>query len=286
MDETTPATDLGPYADRLGVEVQSLTESAAKFLLPFKEENSNPGGALHGGVAASMINLGGLAVSRQALGVEGGPFHSCAVQVTYLAAAINEPIIAEATLLRRGKEICFVDTAVSTEDGKPIARGLSTVRGRFGREEGTPIPAGGDDGHADPGMMGPFLTERVPFIGRLGLKVENMVDGRSRISMAFQEANGDGASGTHEGPILALLDTTGAMAAWAETGPGGFKASTVGIQAQVVAPAGEEDLVAYGHVRQRDKEIFWSDVEVALQSNKKTVARGTVLYRIVVPEGA
>ncbi|MCH7959134.1 MAG: hypothetical protein IID08_03315 [Candidatus Hydrogenedentes bacterium] len=74
------------------------------------------------------------------------------------------------------------------------------------------------------------------------------------------------------------------MAAWAETGPGAYKASTVGVQAQSIAPAGADELIGYGKLIQRDREVFWCDVHVASASSGNVVARGTVLYRIVVPE--
>ena len=80
---------------------------------------------------------------------------------------------------------------------------------------------------------------------------------------------------------LALLDTTGAMASWAECGPGAYKASTTSMQMQVVAPPPKGDLVAYGRCVQRDNEVYWSDVEVADQASGQIAARGTVLYRIV-----
>ncbi len=286
MEKIQETLETTPYAARLGVVVESLDENAARLKLPFKEENSNPGDALHGGVAASMIDLGGLAVARAALGDEGGPIRTVSIQVTYLAAAIGEAIIAEATLLRRGKEICFVDIAVATESGKPIARGLSTVRGRFATDEAPGVKTIGDDGGSDPGPMGPHVAGRVPFIGRLGLEVEHMADGASRIAMPFIEANANESGGVHEGAMLALLDTCGAMAAWAETGPGAFKASTVGVHAHMVAPAAAQDLVAYGRLTQRDNEIFWSDVEVVTRADQNVVARGTVLYRIVIPKDA
>ena len=68
---------------------------------------------------------------------------------------------------------------------------------------------------------------------------------------------------------------------WAESGPGRFKASTPSIQVQILTPAPKTDLVAYGRCVQRDREIFWSDVEVAGVSDGRVVARGTVLYRIL-----
>lgn len=284
MSDEHGAVMATPYGAALGVQIESADAESARLYLPFKDENSNPGQALHGGVAASLINLGGLVVSQESLGAEAERIHTASVQVTYLAAAIGEPVIAEATLLRRGKEICFVNIDVSTEEGKAIAKGIATVRGRFGKDESDDVAARGDDGAADPGLMGPHVHTNVPFIGALGMRVEHMSAGCSRIIMPFQDRNANDAGGVHEGPILALLDTTGAMAAWAETGPGAFKASTVGVQAQMVAAVGAEDLVAYGCVKQRDDEIFWSEVEVATAKDNRTVARGIVLYRIVIPK--
>jgi uncharacterized protein (TIGR00369 family) len=128
--------------------------------------------------------------------------------------------------------------------------------------------------------MGPHIS-RLPYVAGRGIDVELMKNGRSRLTMPLQETNADASGGVHEGAVLALLDTTGAMASWAETGPGPFKASTPSMQAQLLAPPAQEDLVGYGRVVQRDRELFWSDVEIAGAESGRLVARGTVIYRIV-----
>jgi uncharacterized protein (TIGR00369 family) len=215
------------------------------------------------------------------LGEGSGPWHTCGLQVNYLAAAIGEDVVAEARLLRRGKEMCFVEVDVATEEGKSIAHATTMVRGRFGHDAAEPIATRGDDGAADPGPMGPHMG-KLPFGALLGLDVQHMAGGTSRIFMPWKDSNADAGGGVHEGAVLALFDTTGAMAGWAETGPGPFKASTPAIQGQLLAPAPKQDLVAYGRVVQRDADIFWSDVEVAGANDGKVVCRGTVLYRIVV----
>ena len=43
-------------------------------------------------------------MTRLVLGEESGPWHTCALQVGYLAAAIDEDVVASATLLREGKQ--------------------------------------------------------------------------------------------------------------------------------------------------------------------------------------
>ncbi len=270
-----------PYTAFLGIELAELSESGATLLLPYKDENSNPGQALHGGCAASLGVVGGQAVTRAALGKDSGPWHTFAMQVNYLAAAIGEGVRAEARLLRRGKELCFVEVDVATEEGKPIAHITSAVRGRFGAESPKRYVSGGDHGESDPGQMGPFLGS-VPFIGNRGISAEHMTGGTSRLVMPWKDDNADAAGGVHEGAVLALLDTAGAMASWAESGHGRYKASTPSIQAQVIEPLPTGDLVAYGRCVQRDREIFFSDVEVATVADGRVCARGTVLYRILV----
>jgi uncharacterized protein (TIGR00369 family) len=268
------------YSAALGVALDALSEEAASLRLPFREENSNPGKALHGGCAASLAVIGSHAVARAALGETSGPWHTASLQINYLAAAIDEDVTAEARLLRRGKEVCFVEVDVSREDGKPIAHATTAVRGRFDAPPAELATSAGDHGQSDPGPMGPHVGKMPYTLGR-GLDVEHMTGGTSRITMPGSESNADSGGGVHEGALLALLDTTGAMAAWAETGPGRYKASTPSMQARILAPPTGEDLVAYGRMIQRDAEILWSEVEVASAASARVCARGTVVYRIV-----
>jgi uncharacterized protein (TIGR00369 family) len=269
-----------PYTAALGVRATELSRESVVLELPFAEANSNPGKALHGGCAASLAAVGGQAVTRLALGEDSGPWHTCALQVGYLSAAIDEDVVARATLLREGKQLCFIAVAIETRDGKPIAHASSVVRARLAAPEAKLYVSARDHGASDPGSMGPLIGQ-LPFIAGRGIRVEHMTGGTSRLVMPFRSENADASGGVHEGALLALLDTTGAMASWAETGPGRFKASTPAMQAQILAPAPKVDLVAYGRMRQRDGEVFFSDAEVASAADGVVVARGTVIYRIV-----
>jgi len=275
MDKIKNWVEESPYSKFLGVQLEQIDDSSALLRLPYQDANSNPGKALHGGCAASIGAIAGQAIARAALGEEAGPFHTAQMQVSYLAAAIGEDVVAEAKLLRRGRELCFVGTDVKTTDGKPIARVMTTVRGRFAREDASYYVSQGDHGESDPGVMGPHIG-RVPFIGNRGINVEHMTGGTSRLVMPQLDDNGDASGGVHEGAVLALLDTTGAMASWAESGPGNFKASTASMQIQILGPAPKGDLVAYGRCIQNDNEIYWSSA-----ADGQVNARGTVLYRIV-----
>ncbi len=280
MESVAAWIEASPYAQMLGVGIDEITTERVRLVLPFAAGNTNPGQVLHGGVAASLVAIAAQAVARASLAADAAPFQSAALQLTYLAAAKAEAVIAEARLLRAGKELAFIDVQLRTPDGKAISQALVTVRGRGGDAKTALPESRGDHGDAEPGPMGPHIA-KTPFMGRLGLRVEHMSGGTSRIALPLRNELSDASGGVHEGAALALLDTTGAMAAWAVTGPGPYRASTPALQAQFLAPPPAEDLIAYGRAVHREAEAHWCDVEVAGAASHRVFARGTVLYRIV-----
>jgi uncharacterized protein (TIGR00369 family) len=270
------------YARTLGVEAVSISDSEAILQLPFRETNSNPGGALHGGVYASLSIIGAHATARTALGADIGPFHTVGIQINYLSAAINEAVTARAKLLKRGKELAFVEVTCTSEAGKDVAQASLMIRGRKGADVLDGPLCGSAVAGDEPGEMGPAITEMVPFIHERGIVIEHMAAGEARLLMPWIENHGDNSSGgTHEGAALALLDTAGAMAGWAQVGPGPYKASTPTMQAQILAAPPAQDLIAYAKVAWQDNEILYSDVEVAGKDDQRVYARGCIPYRIV-----
>jgi uncharacterized protein (TIGR00369 family) len=269
-----------PYARALGVELAELEQGSAVLRLPYRDANSNPGRVLHGGVAASLAALAAQAVARAAQGEQAGPWQTAQLQVSYLAAATGEDVVARAALLRQGKELCFARVEIASAQGRPVAEAEAVVRARFGSAEVALPEAAGDPGGSDPGLLGRQLGA-IPFLAARGVRSEHMASGRSRLVMPWRDQNADADGGVHEGAVLALLDTAGAMAAWAETDQGRYRASTPALQAQLFASPGRSDLVAWGRCVRRDGPIFWSDVEVARAADRRVCARGGVLYRIL-----
>jgi uncharacterized protein (TIGR00369 family) len=283
MSDVKNWVEQSAYASTLGIRAESITAEGAILQLPFREGNSNPGGALHGGVYASLSIIGAHATARTALGADIGPFHTVGIQINYLSAAINEGVNAHARLLKRGKELAFVEVTCVSDAGKDVAHASLMVRGRKGADSiDGPVCQSAVIGD-EPGKMGPAVTKMVPFIHERGIVIEHMTDGQARLTMPWIESHGDSASlGTHEGAALALLDTAGAMAGWAQVGQGPHKASTPTMQAQILAAPPAQDLVAYARVAYQDNEILYSDVEVAGKDDQKIYARGCIPYRIVV----
>ncbi len=276
-----------PYVRGLGLLVEDVSAEAARVRVPYKDDNSNPGRALHGGVAASTIGIAGaLAAGAGAEATSGLESGTLDLAVVYLAAAIGEDIVACGRVLRRGKEITYVDVAVHNDAGKPIAHGLVTHRTapvgpadrvRQWAEGETAIPGGGEL----PPIARVFVS--VPFIARLGVRVVGAEDGRATTRLPYQAENADAQGAVHEGALAALVDTTGALAAWSAVGPvAGAKASTVGLHVTYHAPAAGEEVVASARTLTRRNEVFLNAVTVAGATSGRLVATGTVTYRIVI----
>jgi uncharacterized protein (TIGR00369 family) len=277
-----------PYHQSLGVRVETLTAEHARLRVPYRDENSNPGRALHGGVAASLIDIAGVLAAR-AGGPDGGGVESGTLDlsVDYLAAAIGEDIVADAQVLRRGKEIVYVDVDVRNDAGKRIAKGLVTHRLAAASPPERLLSVPAEPPAEATGAVPPMARALValPFIAGRGMRITLMDGGRSTVEMPGGGANRDHDDRVHEGAIAALLDTTGAMAAWSVVGLDlRYKASTIGIHVSFHAPARAEDVVGRGRTLRRTNEVFLNAVTVVGRASGQMVAAGTVTYRIVVPE--
>ncbi len=279
-----------PYCAALGIRVESIQPDRVRLRVPYKDENSNPGKALHGGVAASSIDIAGTLAAWTRLertpGLETGILD---LSVNYLAAAIGEDIVVDAEVMRRGKEIVYSDVDVRNDSGKRIARGLVTYRAvdhveaspaasRQHQTAAEDLPATGDV----PPLARAFVS--VPFIGRLGMTPVHMAGGEAVLRMPFSDTFSDGNGAMHEGALAALLDTAGSMAAWSITGLDfTYKASTVGIHVNYHAPLRADEAVAHARTLRRNNEIFLNQVTISARASRQVVATGSVTYRIVIP---
>lgn len=282
------AWDAIPYHAALGARVEALDGERAVVRLPYSDENSNPGQALHGGAIASLIDVSGtLAASASLDGAEGLRRGTLDLSVNYLAAALGEEVVATARVLRRGKEIVFTAVEVRTPADKPIAAGLVTVRavrdaGRAERQLAPPAPP--FDAAAARKLKGADLFVMAPYMRRLGLDVLQARDAAAVLELPFQAALSDADGALHEGAVAALVDTTGALASWSVTGLDmRFKASTVAIHVNFLARVPGESVLAHARTVRRDEEVFLNQVTVASRDSGTVIASGTVTYRIVVP---
>src|SRR4029079_6731038 len=267
--------------------METVDAERSRVRVPFRDGNSNPGGALHGGVAASLVDLAASLMGRTGGRAQPDVEHAVVdLSVTYLAAAINEDVIGEARALRRGKELCFVEVDVQTDGGKAIARGLATHRSAPPGAADRQLLRDPDGGLAPSAELPAFVRffTTAPFMARLGVRGLRAEDAPAATALPWDVARTDVSGGLHRGAVAALIDTTGAMASWSlvPLDPRN-KASTPTLHVTHHAPAAGEAVEAEARTLRRTDELFHNTVTVRGAESGRLVASGTVLYRIVVP---
>lgn len=281
-----PGARVEGFEQWLGVRVLESAADRWRIELPYKEENSNPGKQVHGGVVASAMivaaELAALAGTGHGANVAAG---IVTANVAYLASAVGEAILASAEVLRRGKELRYLRSEATNPEGKPL--GTATVVYRVAPQpDPAAYPFATDRSRDTDGAIMPLaqMLTAAPLISKIGITARQMKDGVARLALTPRAENLDAAGRIHDGVVAALLDTCGALSAWSLVTPRrGLRASTVGIDVSFVNPAPDEELVARSVTTGRRREIFFNHVTVETSGGLR-VAEGSVIYRIVIPE--
>ena len=275
-----------PYEAGLGIAVEAAGADGVRLRLPYREGNANPGGALHGGVLASLIGIAAERLAKTVIPAGPGVRHQAIdVAIEYLAAAMHEDVLATARVLRSTRDLVFASVELRGADGKAIAAGQVVRRAGAAApadrvlQRAPAIPAAPD---GLPGFVRFFTA--APFMSRLGLEGRAVGDGLARVELPWSADSAGPEGGLHEGAIAALVDSCGAMAAWSlvPLNPKN-RASTIALHVSHHAPARPEPVIACAQTLRRTDEIFWNLV-AACDPQGRPVATATVSYRIVVPQ--
>jgi uncharacterized protein (TIGR00369 family) len=101
------------------------------------------------------------------------------------------------------------------------------------------------------------------------------------IRLPFREDLTNDGTYYHGGVIAAVMDTTGAAAAWSNHDFNkGTRASTVSMSLQYVGAAKKCDLLCRAHVVRRGRELIFSEI-CATDPDGTVTAHGLQTYRIV-----
>lgn len=122
---TTDIRDLVPLAGHLGIEVTSAEPDAVRGRLAWAPELCTAGGVLHGGVLMAMADtLGAVCAS---LHLPPGAATTTIESKTNFFRAVTEGVVEGlATPLHVGRRTIVVQTDLTREDGKRVARVTQT----------------------------------------------------------------------------------------------------------------------------------------------------------------
>lgn len=126
-----------PFARKLGIEVVELGPDLAHLRLPYDQSLVTVGEIVHGGAIGTLADTAATAACWTAADVSlirSGS--TVSLTVDYMEAATSTALDARASVLRRGRSICFAEIAVTSESGEPVAHALATYRFALAKPSG------------------------------------------------------------------------------------------------------------------------------------------------------
>jgi len=114
-----------PAAELIGFRLLSYGDGGSRFEMDAGRRHHNPMGTVHGGILCTLADSAmGMAFASTL--VEGETFTTLEIKVNYLRPVFEEKLLAAAKVVHRGRSVGMVECDVTTEDGKLVARAVST----------------------------------------------------------------------------------------------------------------------------------------------------------------
>jgi uncharacterized protein (TIGR00369 family) len=118
-----------PHAAALGIAIESIDDDRAVLTMPFKQELVTMGDVVHGGAISTLIDTAATVAAWATDEVPESPAGATvALSINFLSAARSADLRAEAQVLRRGRQLSFVEVEARDPDGKLVAHGIATYR--------------------------------------------------------------------------------------------------------------------------------------------------------------
>jgi len=118
-----------PYVKHLGMQLTNLQPGVATLTLPFTEALVTIGTVVHGGAIASLIDTAAMVAAWSDAEIPAKARGTTVnLTVAYLAAAEQEDLQAIARVLRRGRNLVYLDVEVRNAAGNAVAKGLVTYK--------------------------------------------------------------------------------------------------------------------------------------------------------------
>jgi uncharacterized protein (TIGR00369 family) len=273
------------FADFLGVNIVDIAPERAVLALPYCQDHLNAGGVLSGGASASLLTLAGTLAAWTGVDLDTEPHLGCVdLSIQYLASVRQEDIVAEARVLRRGRDLFFLDVAIQNPAAEPICQGLMTYRAPDYTGH-TPRLRAQHELLAAPVSMTPpdNLSIFRGYVRKLDIVPLHRSPGRMRLHMPCTAMHVDECRQIHAGALAAMVDIAAVSATWSLIPQRqGCRGSTIGMQV-CYASTTTEPVIADAHVQQRSEELFFSTVHVTAATSGQLVAMAQVSYRLLQP---
>ncbi|MBL4608459.1 MAG: hotdog fold thioesterase [Pseudomonadales bacterium] len=278
---------LSAFEQFVNLEISEWNKEKTIVAFPAQEVTLNFGGTLHGGASMSIINMAAKHVLSALISEqEQGEIRTLDQSVRFTSTARGEKVLAEAVVIKKGKELAFVDVDVKTEDGKVVSKGLVTLRyGQVNedKKERTAAKISLEDYYPHewhPGPMAQLLAQR-GFTANLGLNIQHVKNSKSVVRIDANKNILNNAGVIDDGVIATLCDSAGAMASMAMNEQAMSRGSTPSLHINYFSALENESLVALATGRWSYNESYVADVSVVGENSGTLYAEAQVLFRIV-----
>jgi 1,4-dihydroxy-2-naphthoyl-CoA hydrolase len=120
-DATGDLVRLMPFADRLGIRLETADADGAHARLAWSPELCTAGGVMHGGALMALADSVGAVVTF--LGLPEGATTATITSTTQLFRPVTSgDVVADATVLHRGRTTVTVQTTVRDGNGRLVAQ--------------------------------------------------------------------------------------------------------------------------------------------------------------------
>lgn len=120
------AENFAPWVRELGLRVERVDKQAARLRLPFDDRLNREGGTVCGQAMLALADTAMVFAVTGALG-EYRPMTTVSQSLSFMRPVSNADVIAEARLLRLGRNLVFGEVTLAAEgDDRPAAHATST----------------------------------------------------------------------------------------------------------------------------------------------------------------
>ncbi len=115
-----------PFYQLLGMRIEAMGNGSARLTLPIDNKLFQLYGTVHGGATASLADSA-VGVALVSLLGEGEKSITIELKLNFVSTATRGTLTAEARLFQRGRRIAAGEVEIRNDDGKLIAKGISTL---------------------------------------------------------------------------------------------------------------------------------------------------------------
>jgi uncharacterized protein (TIGR00369 family) len=127
--------DSRPFHRYLGLTLEETRPDYARLRLTVTDETpTGIGGSVNGGVLATMVDMAAIPAVFTGLSEGSQPAGTADLQITYLRQAHGPWLDAEASVIKRGRQLCVVEVSISNDAGRVCARGRVLYALRSGEQ--------------------------------------------------------------------------------------------------------------------------------------------------------